>query len=187
MAFCGNCGANVADGATTCVSCGRPVTSAGATGMTFAGAASGGSAPMGTPNQLASWGQRAGGLLIDTALLFVGYLIAFVFALAKVPALAILLYLVVAAIGIWFSVQVGQSGQSPGMRVVGIKAVSTRTGAPIGGAMGFVRSICHLVDNIICYIGWLFPLWDQNRQTLADKIVGTIVVTVPKQGFKLTP
>lgn len=150
----------------------------------FSGTAIG---PGNTPVQLAEWGQRAGGYLIDLALLLVGVVIAVIFLVAKVPALGIILYLVVAAVGIWFSVQVGQTGQSPGMRVVGIKAVSSRTGEPIGGAMGFVRSICHFVDNIICYIGWLFPLWDKNRQTIADKIVGTVVITVPKQGFKLTP
>jgi uncharacterized RDD family membrane protein YckC len=42
--------------------------------------------------------------------------------------------------------------------------------------MGVVRTIAHIVDSIICYIGWLFPLWDPKRQTLADKIVKTVVV-----------
>jgi uncharacterized RDD family membrane protein YckC len=41
------------------------------------------------------------------------------------------------------------------------------------------------VDGIICYIGWLFPLWDAKKQTLADKIMGTVVVTAPKQGFSI--
>ena len=31
-------------------------------------------------------------------------------------------------------------------------------------------------DSIICYIGWLFPLWDSKRQTLADKIMKTVVI-----------
>jgi hypothetical protein len=43
------------------------------------------------------------------------------------------------------------------------------------------------VDSIICYVGYLFPLWDQQRQTLADKIMSTVVVVVPKQAFSLTP
>ncbi len=29
---------------------------------------------------------------------------------------------------------------------------------------------------MICYIGYLFPLWDQKRQTLADKIMHSVVV-----------
>jgi len=82
---------------------------------------------------------------------------------------------------------VGQTGQSPGMRVMGLKCIGTRTGQPIGGGLGFVRAIAHFVDSIICYVGWLFPLWDAQRQTLADKIMNTIVVVVPKQGLSLTP
>ena len=38
-----------------------------------------------------------------------------------------------------------------------------------------VRTIAHIVDSIICYIGWLFPLWDPKRQTIADKLVKTVV------------
>ncbi len=50
--------------------------------------------------------------------------------------------------------------------------------------MGVVRTIAHIVDSIICYIGWLFPLWDAQRQTLADKIVKTVVLTgQPKETF----
>ena len=32
----------------------------------------------------------------------------------------------------------------------------------------------HLVDAVIFYIGYLFPLWDAKRQTLADKIMATV-------------
>jgi uncharacterized RDD family membrane protein YckC len=51
--------------------------------------------------------------------------------------------------------------------------------------MAFVRDLCHFVDAIICYVGFLFPLWDDKRQTLADKIVSTVVVkndAVPPAG-----
>ncbi len=34
----------------------------------------------------------------------------------------------------------------------------------------------HFVDFITCFIGYLFPLWDDKRQTLADKIMRTVVV-----------
>jgi uncharacterized RDD family membrane protein YckC len=32
------------------------------------------------------------------------------------------------------------------------------------------------VDAFICYIGFLWPLWDTKRQTLADKIMQTVVI-----------
>jgi hypothetical protein len=39
-----------------------------------------------------------------------------------------------------------------------------------------VRQLAHIIDGAICYIGYLFPLWDAKRQTIADKIMGTICV-----------
>jgi hypothetical protein len=36
-------------------------------------------------------------------------------------------------------------------------------------------------------IDMLFPLWDSQRQTLADKIMGTVVLKVPPGRFSLTP
>ncbi|MGB8382067.1 MAG: hypothetical protein WCG47_12665 [Dermatophilaceae bacterium] len=43
-----------------------------------------------------------------------------------------------------------------------------------------MRDLAHLIDNAICYVGWLFPIWDDRRQTIADKIMNTTVITVPK-------
>ena len=60
--------------------------------------------------------------------------------------------------------------------MLNLRLVSEETGQPIGMLMAFVRDICHIVDSIICYIGYLFPLWDAKRQTIADKIVKTVVI-----------
>jgi uncharacterized RDD family membrane protein YckC len=135
---------------------------------------------------LASWGPRALGYLIDAVPVVIVVVIAVVLGGVS-EALGLLIRLVAIAIGIWFSVQVGQTGQSPGMRVVGLRCIGIQTGQPIGGGLGFVRSLAHIVDSLICYVGWLFPLWDSQRQTLADKIMKTVVVVVPTQGFSLTP
>ena len=43
----------------------------------------------------------------------------------------------------------------------------------IGAGSGILRTICHILDSLICYIGWLFPLWDAKKNTLADKIMKT--------------
>ena len=37
-----------------------------------------------------------------------------------------------------------------------------------------MRQIAHYVDQFVCYLGYLWPLWDDKRQTLADKIMGTV-------------
>lgn len=70
----------------------------------------------------------------------------------------------------------GTTGQSLGKSVTKTKLVSQATGQPIGFGMAFVRDIAHFVDAIICYIGFLFPLWDAKRQTLADKMISTVVL-----------
>ena len=51
--------------------------------------------------------------------------------------------------------------------------------------MSLVRQIAHYIDQLICYVGYLWPLWDHKRQTIADKLVST--VCVPDQRNALTP
>lgn len=72
----------------------------------------------------------------------------------------------------------GTTGSSIGKSVMKFKVVSEVTGQPIGFGMSVVRQLAHFVDSIICYIGYLFPLWDAKRQTLADKIMTTVCLPV---------
>ena len=62
------------------------------------------------------------------------------------------------------------------LRALGIRLVGEQTGQPIGPLLAFARDLAHIVDGIICYVGFLLPLWDAKRQTLADKLVKTVVV-----------
>jgi RDD family/Bacterial protein of unknown function (DUF899) len=68
----------------------------------------------------------------------------------------------------------GTTGSSLGKSMLKFKVVSEKTGQPIGFGMSTVRQITHVVDGLFCYIGYLFPLWDAKRQTLADKIMNTV-------------
>ncbi|MEK2475992.1 MULTISPECIES: RDD family protein [Streptomyces] len=74
----------------------------------------------------------------------------------------------------------GGTGQTPGKKALGIKVIKETTGQPMGFGMTFVRYICRYLNGLLCGIGWLWPLWDEKNQTFADKIVGTVVVQVPK-------
>ncbi|EHB56530.1 RDD domain containing protein [Mycolicibacterium rhodesiae JS60] len=78
--------------------------------------------------------------------------------------------------GFWNLYRQGKTGSSIGKSVMKFKVISEKTGQPIGFGMSFVRQLAHYVDAFICYIGFLFPLWDAKRQTLADKIMSTICV-----------
>ena len=70
----------------------------------------------------------------------------------------------------------GTTGITLGRSIAKTKLISEQTGGPIGVGNGILRQLAHIIDSIICYIGWLFPLWDSKRQTLADKIMKTVVI-----------
>jgi uncharacterized RDD family membrane protein YckC len=87
----------------------------------------------------------------------------------------VIAWLVVLAYVIWnYGYRQGTTGSSIGKSIMKFKVVSEKTGQPIGFGMSVVRQIAHIVDSVICYIGYLFPLWDKKRQTLADKIMTTV-------------
>lgn len=68
----------------------------------------------------------------------------------------------------------GSTGSSIGKSLLRFTVVSENTGQPIGFGLSVLREITHVVDAAIFYIGYLFPLWDAKRQTLADKIMATV-------------
>ncbi len=68
----------------------------------------------------------------------------------------------------------GTTGSSIGKSVLGFRVVSEKTGEPIGFGLSVLREIAHAVDAAIFYVGYLLPLWDAKRQTLADKMLATV-------------
>ncbi len=87
--------------------------------------------------------------------------------------------LIVLAYSIWnWGYRQGTTGSTIGKSVLKFKVVSEATRQPIGFGMSLVRQLAHIVDGAICYIGYLFPLWDAKRQTLADKIMSTVCVPI---------
>ena len=92
-------------------------------------------------------------------------------------ALVLVAVLLAVVAGLYFTYLVGTTGQTPGKRALGIKLIREADGQVMGFGMAFVRNLCHILDSF-CYIGYLWPLWDEKRQTFADKIMKTVVVTV---------
>jgi uncharacterized RDD family membrane protein YckC len=80
---------------------------------------------------------------------------------------------------IWnYGYRQGTTGSSIGKSVLKFKVVNEVTGQPLGFGLSVVRQLAHFVDAIICFIGYLFPLWDAKRQTLADKIMTTVCLPI---------
>ena len=90
--------------------------------------------------------------------------------------------LVVMALGIAYFVILNgnERGQTVGKMAMKIRVADEVTGGPIGYGRAFVRYIVAAVLWALCYIPGiidsLFPLWDDNRQTIHDKAAKTLVV-----------
>jgi uncharacterized RDD family membrane protein YckC len=69
----------------------------------------------------------------------------------------------------------GRTGQSLGKRVTKIRLIGEETTAPIGAKNAFIRDLVHILDALTL-VGYLWPVWDEKRQTFADQIMKTIVI-----------
>jgi uncharacterized RDD family membrane protein YckC len=136
---------------------------------------------------LANWPQRVGAYLIDYLIAAIpAFLAVLLFSgtnsgespSAGAGLVAFLLYLT--SLGIWIynrAIQMGRTGQSWGKQVLNLRLVRMADGQPMGGGMCFVRDLAHILDALPCYIGYLFPIWDARRQTFADKVMSTVVLS----------
>lgn len=156
--------------------------------------------------RLAEWGDRALAALIDGGLVFAGVIILYIiigiiggigsaalgsvsedlgglavtgsccllFVLPPVAAILVNLYNKVYLIS--------QRGFSIGQGVMGLKVVMG-DGGPVQLGTSVLRFAVQLGLGIVPFVGWvlvllnlLWPLWDEQKQTLHDKAVGTFVV-----------
>lgn len=144
-----------------------------------------GDEPAVLPGELAPWGLRVVAGLVDALLLFgvfIGVaLVATSFGFTGGNARVMVLGLgEVAALGylLWQLTAQGRTGQTLGKRAVGLQLVGGQDGRPVGPQRSLARQVLHAVDALPCGLGYLRPLWDPDRQTFADKVLGTVVVVV---------
>jgi uncharacterized RDD family membrane protein YckC len=158
----------------------------------------------------ATWAIRLGGWLIDLVVFLVPLILFFVLfrhtntlevhLMARrgthvrrhISALPFLLTGVLYVI--YGTVLCGSSrGQTVGMMAVGVRAVRDD---PSLGQLGYGRAfaralfeqVLRLIDLVFFLLGlvWLldmlFPLWDRKRQTLHDKVAGSVVLRLRPEG-----
>lgn len=127
----------------------------------------------------ASWHVRSGALALDT---LPGTTVLATSALAAlaVPARgawwwACVFLGTVATVCTAFNrwVLPAHTGQSFGRAVFGIRVVRRRNGDGIGPWRLLLRDAAHLLDTAALFVGWLWPLWDAQRRTFADMLLGT--------------
>jgi len=126
--------------------------------------------PPGSPSPLADWGTRAIGFVIDYLPIIL--LNVFSFWSSGLRAIGGLI-----GLGYWIYMGYldGEAGQTPGKAMQGIRLVNEQ-GTSIGAGAGIGRKFLHILDAI-CLVGFLLPIVDAKRQTFADKLMATYVVT----------
>ncbi|MFC1436567.1 RDD family protein [Streptacidiphilus sp. N1-3] len=145
---------------------------------------------------LAGWSVRASASLVEISIaggVATAYSAALLFArpvFALVEALALLLgvhmqswflsgyWALGVAFLVWQAAERGRTGQSLGMRLLGIVLVDEDTGAPVGPARSVLRSVLHVVDVAPVFFGYVRPVFHYRAQTFADQICRTVVVGV---------
>lgn len=68
------------------------------------------------------------------------------------------------------------SGQTPGKRVLRIRVADSATGEPIGFVRALYRTLGKNLSALPFALGFLWALWDRERQAWHDKLCGSIVL-----------
>jgi len=132
--------------------------------------------PAGTPSNLADWGTRAVGAIIDYLPVFVVTAISYQVNFLGLLSLAYWVYIAHLE---------GTTGQSPGKTMQGIRLVNQQ-GELLGSGAAIGRKFLHVLDSLVCFLGWFLPIVDTKRQTIADKVMDSYVVTgVEKKPFNI--
>lgn len=68
------------------------------------------------------------------------------------------------------------AGQSIGNRIAGVRVADAVTGRPLSVGRALLRVLVSFVSEALLLIGFLWMLWDPQRQTWHDKAVRSVVL-----------
>lgn len=130
---------------------------------------------------LANWGQRLGAWLIDWLILALGGLLVLMALSQVINALLAMLSMLVFVLLYWGGHLTGRVGRTPGKAALGLRVVSVSDRASV---IGFGRGVGRFVAGAVIaivpvgfVIDHLWPLWDDQNQTLHDKAVRSVVIS----------
>jgi uncharacterized RDD family membrane protein YckC len=128
---------------------------------------------------LASFGSRAIGLLVDLAILVL-WLVPGTAAIIAQSTPLILLGMALLAAGfaastVFYARAVSRTAQSPGNRLAKTKVVDVRNGRLVEPGEAGLRYVIRFLVSIIFFIGFFMAFGNAERRTFHDKIAGTVV------------
>lgn len=147
-------------------------------------------AVMGAALEYAGFGTRFAAKFLDGLILWlVNAALGLAFGLAigaaargsgkpemAVIGMQVVLILVSVAINLGYNIFfIGKFGATLGKMACKIKVV-TPEGGPVGFGRAAGRAFAEILSGIICYIGYLMPLWDEEKRALHDRLANTRVV-----------
>jgi uncharacterized RDD family membrane protein YckC len=190
--FCTACGATVADGTAFCPACGTRLGAPAAPVPAVPRA-------YGPVMDYATWGNRAVGYIIDS--LLVGIVMALIYGaaggmltgLARMAGrdaaggmccLLLGIFPVASlAVGIYNRVYlVAHRGASIGQGIMHLKVVDAQ-GNLLSQSTALIRLLAQIGMSLVPFLpilDMLWPLWDEQRQTLHDKVVSCYVINNPQ-------
>jgi uncharacterized RDD family membrane protein YckC len=88
-----------------------------------------------------------------------------------------LLALAATAIAVgYFTLFWATAGQTPGMRLMGVRVLSNRNDGRLTGWQALLRTVGLALAIIPCFLGFVPALFDRRRRALPDYLAGTVVV-----------
>lgn len=139
--------------------------------------------------ELASYGARFGGLIIDTLIVAVfvlpGLLLA---AVGSTPLVIIGLLLMIAGFSGATALSarsVAATGQWVGNRITNTKVVDARNGRTVTTGEAGLRFVLRYFVSSILLIGFLMALGNSQRRTFHDNVAGTVVTRPPRATWSI--
>jgi uncharacterized RDD family membrane protein YckC len=72
---------------------------------------------------------------------------------------------------------IGKDGATPGKKHYGVKVVDKTTLEPPGYLKAFLREVIgKFASQLFFALGYLWAIWDKEKQAWHDKIAGTVVI-----------
>ena len=125
----------------------------------------------------AGFWQRAGAWILDILILAVPSIILVILFVVLDFGIAYVLSIVI-GIAYFVYFEGGPTGQTLGKKALNIRVIDLRAGGPIGYGRALLRYVVEAIFSGILLLGYLWMLWDREKQTWHDKAANSVVVPV---------